>query len=280
LALRYWLFAQKATMPAFDARQLRRTILRMAHAGSTVHIACAFSIVEILAVLYRQFLRLDRNEPHWPGRDYLVLSKGHGVMAQYACMHEVGWLTDDDLDHYFGDGTRLKGLADAHVPGVEATCGSLGHGLSVGVGLALAAKRKQSGQRVFAIVGDGEMNEGPIWEALLFASHWRLSNLIVIVDANGYQAMGTTDDVMHLGNLASKLTAFDFLVREAPGHDEEALENSIGELLALPGEQPRALVARTVKGQGVSFMTNDNRWHYTRLNPDTYAAALAELAPT
>src|SRR5690242_17101757 len=132
--------------PRFSPYRLRRTILNMAYAGSTVHVACAFSIVEILAVLYRSYLRLDMNDPRSPERDYLVLSKGHGVMAQYACMHELGWIADDELRSYFRDGTRLKGLADAHLPGVEASGGSLGHGLSVGVGLAMAAKRRCTGQ--------------------------------------------------------------------------------------------------------------------------------------
>src|SRR5205823_13710876 len=123
-------------------------------------------------------------QPRAPRRDYLVLSKGHGVMAQYACLHELGWITDADIEAYCSDGTRLKGLSDAHVPGLEASSGSLGHGLSVAVGLALAAKRRQTGQRCIAIVGDGEMNEGPIWEAILFAAHHELSNLLIIVDEN------------------------------------------------------------------------------------------------
>src|SRR6516162_4434434 len=157
-------------MRAFEPSRLRRTVLEMAYAGSTVHIACAFSLIEILAVLYRSHLRLGADGPRSPDRDYLVLSKGHGVMAQYACLYELGWLTDDDVRRYFGDGTRLKGLSDAHVPGLEVSSGSLGHGLSVGVGLALAARRKGTRQRVFAVVGDGEINEGPCWEALLFAA--------------------------------------------------------------------------------------------------------------
>src|SRR5258707_9962575 len=143
-------------MRSFDSRALRKTVLRMAHAGATVHIACAFSLIEILAVLYRCHLRFSTLDPRAAQRDYLVLSKGHGVMAQYACMHELGWISDAEMRTYFQDGTRLKGLADAHVPGIEATCGSLGHGLSVGVGLAMAAKRRGSRQRVYAIVGDGE----------------------------------------------------------------------------------------------------------------------------
>jgi transketolase len=263
-------------MRAFDPRRLRQTVLEMAHAGSTAHIACAFSLIEILAVLYRSHLRLG-DGPRAPGRDYLVLSKGHGVMAQYACLRELGWLSDADVRSYFGDGTALKGLSDAHVPGLEVSSGSLGHGLSVGVGLALAARRRGTGQRCFAVVGDGEINEGSIWEALLFAAHLELSNLLVIVDANGFQAMGSTDEVLRLGRIADKFSAFGFETREADGHDESALGAAVGELLALPGPRPRALVAHTVKGKGVSFMEADNRWHYTRLTATTYEAALAEL---
>jgi transketolase len=263
----------------FDPIRIRRTILDMAYAGSTVHIACAFSIVEILAVLYRSYLRLDLRDPRSAARDYLVLSKGHGVMAQYACLHEIGWLSDDDLRNYFGDGTRLKGLSDAHVPGLEVTSGSLGHGLSVGVGLALAAKRLGASQRVFAVVGDGEANEGSIWEALMFASHARLDNLVVILDANGLQAMGATVEVMNMGSLIEKLTAFGLESREVDGHDETALAQTLDELLASGDPRPKGIVARTVKGKGVSFMEHNNLWHYTRLNAETYAAAIAELQP-
>jgi transketolase len=248
----------------------------MAYAGATVHIPCAFSLVEILAVLYRSHLHLPGG-PRAPGRDYLVLSKGHGVMAQYACLYELGWLRDADLDAYFKDGTQLKGLSDAHVPGLEVSSGSLGHGLSVGVGLALAARRNQTGQRCFAVVGDGEMNEGAIWEALLFAAHFELSNLLVIVDENGYQAMGSTWEVMRLGRIAEKFAAFGLESREVDGHDEAALDAALRELLNLAAPRPRALVARTTKGKGVSFMEGNNRWHYTRLTPETFEAAMAEL---
>jgi len=263
-------------MPTFDPKKLRRTVLEMAYAGSTVHIGCAFSLIEILSVLYRSWLRLGTG-PDDPTRDYLVLSKGHGVMAQYACLREVGWLREEDFTRYFGDGTRLKGLSDAHVPGLEVSSGSLGHGLSVGVGLAFAAKRKKTGQRVFAIVGDGESNEGAVWEALLFARHFELSNLLVIIDENGHQAMGRTREVMDMGSFAQKLTAFGYETREVNGHDEAQLDRAFAELVALPGSRPRAVVAHTVKGYGVSFMADDDRWHYTRLNKDTFAAAMAEL---
>jgi transketolase len=261
----------------FDPRKLRQTVLQMAHAGAAVHVACAFSLIEILAVLHRSFLHLGDGQPGAADRDYLVLSKGHGVMAQYACLRELGWLSDTDIQGYFRDGTLLKGLSDAHVPGLEVSSGSLGHGLSVGVGLALAAKRCHTRQRCFAIIGDGEMNEGAVWEALHFAAHFELSNLMVIVDANGYQAMGATQEVMRLEPITAKFEAFGFETREVAGHDEGALEAALMELLARVSGRPRALVARTVKGKGVSFMEGDNRWHYTRLDEATYAAALAEL---
>jgi transketolase len=198
-------------------------------------------------------------------------------MAQYACLHELGWLCDLDIRRYFADGTRLKGLSDAHLPGLEVSSGSLGHGLSVGAGLALAAVRRGTGQRVFAIVGDGEINEGAIWESLLFAAHFRLSNLMVIVDANGHQAMGRTCEVLDLGRIVDKFAAFGLETREVDGHDEQALDRTIGALVRHPSRRPKAVVAHTVKGKGVSFMEDDNRWHYTRLTPETYAAAAAEL---
>jgi transketolase len=261
----------------FDPVTLRRTVIEMAYAGSTGHIAPAFSIIEILAVLYRSHLNLVDGTPNCPGRDYLILSKGHGVMAQYACMHELGWLSSEDLARYFSDGTALKGLSDAHTPGVETTSGSMGHGLSVGVGLAWAAKRHRTAQRCFVIVGDGEMNEGSIWEAFLFAAHWGLSNLTVIIDNNGLQAMGRVEEILRLGSIAEKLQAFGFETREVNGHDEAALDLALQQLGKLGSTRPRAIVAKTVKGYGVSFMHDNNVWHYTRLTPDTYRAAVSEL---
>jgi transketolase len=261
----------------FDARHIRRQILTMAYSGATVHIGCAYSVVELLAVLYRKHLRVVLDDPRHPQRDYMVLSKGHGVMAQYACLHELGWLTDQDLHDYFKDGTALKGLADAHVPGVEVTAGSLGHGLSVGVGLALAAKLKRQDQRCYALVGDGEINEGSIWEAALFAAQFQLDNLVVLVDENGFQAMGTTDEVLKLGDIAQKFSAFGFDTVTVDGHDEEAIDRAYVWAAAQQNGRPKAIVARTVKGKGVSFMANNNIWHYTRLSAETYAQALVEL---
>lgn len=266
-----------SAMNDFNPRVLRRLILDMAFAGNAVHIGCAFSIVELLAVIYGRHLHLDLGNPAWGGRDYLVLSKGHGVMAQYACLNLLGWITDAELNNYFGNGSRLKGLADAHIPGVEATTGSLGHGLSVAAGMALAAKLSNTGQTCYALVGDGELNEGAIWEAMLFAKHYRLDNLVVIVDNNGLQAMGRTDEVMGLGDIAAKFEAFGFDAASVPGHDEAAIDDGLSQLKARVNSRPKVLVAHTIKGKGVSFMEDNNEWHYTRLTPETHRAARAEL---
>lgn len=262
---------------AFDAARLRKTILEMAFAGSTVHIGCAFSIVELLAVLYRNHLHYPGNDPRAEGRDYLVLSKGHGVMAQYACMRDLGWLTDADIQGYFADGSELKGLSDSRVAGLEVTSGSLGHGFSVGVGIAVGLKKLDRAQKVFAIVGDGELNEGPIWEGALVAAHHRLDNLMLIVDENGFQAMGTTEEVLALGRLKDKFDSFGFDTVEVDGHDEEAIDGAIQRLWRDSPGRPKALIARTVKGKGVPFMESDNRWHYTRLDKETFAAANAAI---
>ena len=260
----------------FDSKTLRRTVLDMAYAGSTVHIGCAFSIIELLAVLYRSHLRFPSNDPCSPTRDYLVLSKGHGVMAQYACMRELGWLTDANISNYFANGTELKGLSDSRVRGLEVTSGSLGHGFSVGVGLALGAKLNGTDQKTFIVVGDGEINEGPIWEGALFAAQHQLKNLVVIVDENGFQAMGPTEDILRLGSIASKFQSFGFDTLEVDGHDEPAINLAINRLLD-DGSKPKALIAKTIKGKGVPFMENNNVWHYTRLSKELYASALSAL---
>lgn len=265
------------TMPDFNPQRLRRTVLEMAYAGSTVHIGCAFSIIEILAVLYRQHLRYPDGQPRAEGRDYLVLSKGHGVMAQYACMRELGWLPESAISGYFSDGSELKGLSDSRVPGLEVTSGSLGHGFSVGAGLALAAKLRGTDQKTYAVVGDGELNEGPIWEGAMFLAHHQLSNFMVIVDENGYQAMGKTSEVLDMGSLQAKFESFGFEAVSVDGHDEAALHGAINQLWSSGSSAPKALIAKTVKGKGVPFMENNNMWHYTRLNADTYAQALAAV---
>lgn len=261
----------------FAPSRMRLTVLEMAYAGATVHIACAFSIIELLTVLYRNHLRYPDNDPRADGRDYLVLSKGHGVMAQYACMRELGWLNDDHIQGYFKDGSELKGLSDSRIPGLEVTSGSLGHGFSVGVGIAMGLKRKGKDQKVFAIVGDGELNEGPIWEGALVAAHHKMDNLMLIVDKNGFQAMGATEDVLALGDLVAKFESFGFATLGIDGHDEVEIDTAIRQLWINSPGKPKALIARTVKGKGVPFMESDNRWHYTRLNEQSYTEATRAL---
>jgi len=263
--------------PSFDAKVLRKTVLDMAYAGATVHIGCAFSIIELLAVLYRSHLRYPGNDPLAAERDYLVLSKGHGVMAQYACMRELGWLKDEAFSGYFADGSDLKGLSDSRIPGLEVTSGSLGHGFSVGVGMAMGAKLRGTDQKTYALVGDGEINEGPIWEGALFATHHALKNFMVIVDENGFQAMGRTQDVINLGSIQAKFESFGFEALSIDGHDEGAIDHAIRQLRASTSTAPKALIAKTVKGKGVPFMEHNNIWHYTRLNQDSYVQALAAV---
>lgn len=261
----------------FDPKALRRTVLEMAYAGSTVHIGCAFSIIEILAVLYRQHLHYPENDPLNVNRDYFVLSKGHGVMAQYACMRELGWLPEEAFTRYFSNGSELKGLSDSRIPGLEVTSGSLGHGFSVGVGLALGAKLRNTDQKTYVLVGDGEINEGPIWEGALFAAHRQLKNFMVIVDENGFQAMGPTNEVLNLGSIEDKFESFGFEVASIDGHDELAIDEGISKLWVSKSNAPKALIAKTIKGKGVSFMEGDNIWHYTRLSEKSYCQAIQEV---
>lgn len=264
----------------FESKDLRLSILEMAFNGATAHIACAFSLVEILGTLYEKHLNYPNNDPASPDRDYLILSKGHGVMAQYACMYEKGWLSKQDLEMYFEDGTFLTGLADSRIPGIETTTGSLGHGLPVATGMALSAKLRKSNQKTFVVVGDGEMNEGSMWEAALFASQHELENLFVLVDENGLQAMGATHEILNLGSLLAKLESFGFDVLDVDGHNRMAIDNAITKLRSKNSKKPKALVCKTVKGKGVSFMENDNIWHYTRIDSAIFQQAKNEIVAT
>ena len=260
-----------------SSTDLRKHILSMAMQGSAVHIGCSFSLVEIVAVLYERFIRLDWEEISNPERDVLALSKGHGVMALYACHKEFGWISEDHLHGYFGPANLLKGLGSVRVQGIEVSGGSLGHGFPVTVGMALAAKMKKQQNRFFCIAGDGEMNEGSMWESLMFSAHHKLDNLLLIIDFNEFQAMGKTVDVLNLGNLKQKLIAFGFETVECDGHDRKELHESLSILSNTANGLPKALIARTVKGKGVSFMENNNAWHYSRLDNNSYKEALQEL---
>jgi transketolase len=248
----------------------------MAHAGRTPHVASALSCVDLLVALYFSALRIDPAKPEDPDRDRLLLSKGHGCMAQYGVLAERGFFPEVVLEEYARDGGRLAEHPGPHcVPGIEAATGSLGHGLPIGAGLALAAKVRGKSYRVFVVLSDGECYEGSVWEAALFAPAQRLDGLTAIVDYNGWSAMARTHPTME--PLAEKWRAFGWSVREMDGHDVEALASALTAVPFEPG-RPSAIIARTVKGKGVSFMENDLEWHYRPPNDQDLKRALLEIS--
>jgi transketolase len=258
------------------ARAVRARVLRMAHAGRTPHVASALSCVDLLVALYFSVLRIDPANPDDPGRDRLLLSKGHGCMAQYGALTERGFFPEVVLQEYARDGGRLAEHPGPHcVPGIEAATGSLGHGLSIGAGLALAAKVRGANYRVFVVLSDGECYEGSVWEAALFAPALNLAGLTAIVDYNGWSAMAPTYPVME--PLAEKWRAFGWSVQEIDGHDVENLASVLAAVPFEPG-RPSAIIARTVKGKGVSFMENDLEWHYRPPNDQDLERALLEIS--
>jgi transketolase len=255
-------------------KTIRQEILTMAYHGKSVHIPSAFSIVEILCSLYENYIKnpLASNKD-----DRFVLSKGHGTMALYAILVELKIIDKDCLKNYFKDGSLLHGLPEIHTPGIEATTGSLGHGLPIATGMALAMKLQKIKKNVFCLIGDGELNEGPNWESLLLANQQKLNNLIVIVDINKWQAMGKTQEILDLEDLKNKFDSFGFVTRRCDGHDLEALKSNLDFLLGETSTKPRALLADTVKGKGITFIENDNNWHYRKLDLSTYTQAMKEL---
>ena len=261
-----------------DPKKIRINIIKLAKIGNSVHIACAFSIVEILCLLYQEFVKIDKENLKNPDRDLLCLSKGHGVMALYSIFLEMDLLSVDVFNNYFQDGSILKGLSDVHVPGVEVSGGSLGHGICVSVGHAFALKLKKKSNVVYCIVGDGEMNEGSVWESLLFAAHNKLDNFFLIIDANGFQAMGECSEVLNCESFLEKMTSFCFDAEECDGHSLSKLKISFNKLLTLKNGKPKTIIARTVKGKGISFMEKKNQWHYTRLTDEMYSKCIRELS--
>ena len=255
---------------------LRTNILEMAKIGNSVHIGCAFSLVEILSVLYQKTLKYNHNDPLDPSNDRVILSKGHGAMALYSCFKELSWIDEVHFKNYFSDGSLLYGLGESSVPGIEVCGGSLGHGLPIASGMALGYKKQQTNQKLFCIMGDGEINEGTVWESLLFIAHNNLNNLVTIIDANGFQAMGKTSKIMHLEPLAKKFESFGHNVIECDGHNMLELENAFNK--SIDTDRPLAIIARTTKGKGVSFMENENMWHYIRLTDEQYKMAMDEVS--
>jgi transketolase len=258
------------------AQAIRTHSLRMTHRSLASHVGGCLSIADILAVLYGRVLRVDPSNPNWPDRDRLILSKGHSAAALYAALAGKGFFPQSWLDHYCRDGSSLTGHASHHVPGVEASTGSLGHGLPIGCGMALAAKRDGIKSRTFVILSDGELDEGSNWEAILFAAHHKLDRLCAIVDYNKIQSFGAVKDVINLDPLTDKWRAFGWGVKEIDGHDLAAIENVLRQTPFEAG-RPSAIIAHTVKGKGVSFMEGRLEWHYKSPNDEQLAQALREL---
>ncbi len=258
------------------ALRVRREALKMVTNAKASHIGGALSIADIISVLYNDVLRYRANEPNWIDRDRLILSKGHACTSLYAALALLGFYPIEELLNYAKDGSRLMSHISHKVPGVEFSTGSLGHGLPFGCGKALAAKRSGKEWRTFVIMSDGELDEGSNWEAILFAPHHKLDNLIVIVDYNKIQSLGNVSEVLDLEPLSDKFRAFQWSVIEVDGHDHGAIRKA---LLSAPFEagKPSIIIAHTIKGKGVTFMENNNLWHYRNPSEEQLNEANKEL---
>lgn len=259
------------------ARRIRIHCVKMTGRANASHIGSALSTADILAVLYGKVLRFDPERPAWPDRDRFILSKGHACTGLYAVLAESGYISVAQLESFYQNGSPLAGHAThKDMPGVEVSTGSLGHGLPMATGMALAAKRDGAVHRIYCMLSDGECDEGSTWEAALFAPHHRLDNLVVVVDYNKIQSLGRVEDVIDLKPLAQKWQAFRWGTREIDGHDLEAVERAF---LDVPFEagKPSCVVAHTVKGKGVSFMEDKLLWHYRAPRGELLDQALLEL---
>ncbi len=259
------------------AARIRYQTLMMVNRAKSSHVGTCFSMAEVLAVLYGSILRVDPQNPEWLKRDRFILSKGHGAAALYAVLAERGFFPLEWLETFYQNGSRLAGHVTHHyLPGVEVSTGSLGHGLSVATGMALAAKRDGETYRIMALLSDGECDEGSVWEPILFAPHHHLDNLIAIVDYNKIQSLGTVKEVMDLEPFADKWRAFGWSVREIDGHDVNEIQSTLA-LVPFEEGRPSCVIAHTVKGKGVSFMEDKLLWHYRTPQGEEFANALAEL---
>jgi transketolase len=259
------------------AAEIRGQLVEMSHKAHAAHLGSALSCVDILVSLYfGGVLRIDPAKPDDPDRDIFILSKGHAIAAQYVCLARRGFFPVAELETYGKPGSRLPEQPGPRcVPGIEAATGSLGHGLSIGVGMALAAKIQGRPTRVFVVVGDGECNEGAVWEAAMFAAAKRLDNLTVVVDANGLQGIGSDTEIMNMRPHSAKWCEFGWDTVPLDGHNITGL---LFDLTARPNNgSPKAIVAHTIKGKGVSFMSGNNNWHYRIPTADEVAAAKKEL---
>lgn len=258
------------------AKEMRIDAIRAMYAGGKTgtHIGGTLSAMDIMAALYVGVMNISKEKLQSDDRDRFILSKGHCSLAQYAALKQIGAITDEELMTFKQSGTRLyaHSTRDRDI-GVEFSTGSLGQGICLAVGVAMALKKKGNPARVFVLLGDGECNEGSVWEALASASHFKLDNLTVIVDRNRLQHDGFTEEILSMGDLAEKISAFGLDTKTVDGHDMEALLTA----LEYRSEKPVAIVADTVKGKGVSFMENSPSWHSGRLNESQFNTAIAEM---
>ena len=259
------------------AKDIRKVILNMIYQAKAPHIASSFSIVEILVVLYFKYLKIPADNPRDKRRDRLILSKGHGCPALYAVLRKRGFINDVMLEGFGCDGGALEGHPTYDLEkGIEVSTGSLGHGLSIGAGMAMAAKHDRVPSRVFVLMSDGEIQSGFVWEAALFAAHHKLDNLVAIIDYNKIQALGRVEEVNDLEPLKNKWNSFGWGVREINGHDFKELFSAF-EMLPIEQNRPSIIIAHTIKGKGVSFMQNDLLWHYRCPDEKEYNSAMREL---
>lgn len=259
------------------AQRMRRHILRMIAGAGSGHPGGSLSSVELVAALYFAVMRLDPERPGWPDRDRFVLSKGHAAPVLYAALAERGFFPVEELASLRRFGSRLQGHPDmTKTPGVDASTGSLGQGLSIAVGMALAARLDGSSRKVYCLLGDGELQEGQVWEAAMAAAHYGLGNLIACVDYNGVQLDGPLAQIMSIQPLAAKWQAFGWRAQEIDGHDMAAVLAALEEARTTHGP-PSVIIARTVKGKGVSFMEGSHKWHGAAPDRAQLAQALAEV---
>jgi transketolase len=259
------------------ATRIRRHVVRMTHAARASHVGTSLSMADLLAVLYGGILNVNPADPERPDRDRFVLSKGHGSAGLYAVLAERGFFPLERLTEFYRDGSPLVGhVSRRGVPGVDASTGSLGHGLALACGMALAGMRDRRPYRVFALLSDGECDEGSTWEAALLARQHGLDNLVAIVDYNKIQSLGSVSEVLELEPFRQKWEAFGWAVREIDGHDLAAISRALA-ALPLAARHPSCLIAHTVKGKGVSFMEGQLLWHYRPPDAGELTRALAEL---
>lgn len=246
----------------FLAKKLRRTVLQMIVDANASHIASSYSIVEILVYLYENILKINPKDPLSLQGDRFILSKGWGVSTLYAILAEKGFFKKKLLTTYCKNGSKFIGIATRNgIPGIEATTGSMGHGLPIGVGMALAAKMQARQSKIFVLISDGECDEGSTWEAILQAGHHKLDNLVVIIDYNKWQSFGKIKDILDLEPFKKKWEAFRWIVKEIDGHDFEQMSQIFTHIPFNKGK-PSVIIAHTIKGKGVSVLENRNEWHY------------------